>query len=59
MRFVGGLVREEIASLFLFHVQAEMRRVMKRSAYMAMYGNFAAVEEERDFTVMYLMGGEI
>ncbi len=59
MWFIGGIVTPEIDWAFLHRAQEEMHRVSKRDSYAAMYGSAKGWEAERDFMVMYLMGGEI
>lgn len=62
MHYIEGLIRAEISWLFLLRAREEMHRASKwskRDSYAAMYSNAKAWEVERDFMVMYLMGGEI
>lgn len=59
MEFLDGLVVEEMSVLFLVAAKCEFRLVDKSSFYGWLYGNAKSWKFERDFMVMYLMGGEI
>lgn len=59
MNYLEGLIRAEIDWGFLLYARIEMHRILKRASYASLYGSSVGVEIERDFMVMYLMGGEI
>lgn len=59
MHYLGGVVKPEVDWNFLLCAQQEMYRVMRTLFFAAQYSNRVGMESERDFMVMYLMGGEI
>lgn len=56
---IEGLIRADVSWGYILHARGEMHRIFKKESFAALYGAAKAGEDERDFMVMYSMGGEL